>query len=151
MLMMRLDEADAPRGTPRARPGSIIDVGANNSVPLLGDGFLGRTLLVERREHGLVIGLGRRQLCQDVRRDLAVLGKVVEADRMAIALQPAELAFIRIEILHPELGGVRMRRVGADRLNINAGNDAGLRHDDFDAGLPSSVSRSARRIVVPAQ
>src|SRR5438445_2882814 len=35
----------------------LLDVGADNGVPVLGDGFLGLALLVERREHRGRIGL----------------------------------------------------------------------------------------------
>ncbi len=77
-------------------------------------------------------------------RDLAVLGEIVEADRVAVALEPAELAFVRIEVLHPQLGGVRVRREGADRLHIDAGDDAGLRHDDARPAGCRSACRGRR-------
>ena len=111
---------------------------------------LGRGLLVEGREHGLGVVLGRRQLVEQFLRDLAGLGHVVEADRVAVALQPAELALVRIEILHPQLGGVGMRRVGADRLDVDAGDDARLRHDDVHRRVALEAVAVGERMVVPA-
>src|SRR5262245_939124 len=69
----------------------LLHVGADYAIPLLGDDLLGRPLFVERREHGHIIGGGRRQLVQEFLRDLAVLRQVLETDRMAISLQPADL------------------------------------------------------------
>src|SRR5688572_30832928 len=67
----------------------LLDVGADDAVPLLGNDLVGSALLVERREDGLFVSFRRRELSQHVRRNLAALGEVVEADRVAIAFQPA--------------------------------------------------------------
>jgi hypothetical protein len=95
------------------------------------------------------VGFGRRQLGHHVRRELAVLGKIVEADRVAIALEPADLAFVGIEVFHPELGCVRVRRKGADRLHVDAGDDAGLRNDDVDGRIALQRVAAGKRVVVP--
>ena len=93
-----------------------------------------------------LVGGGRRQLVQHLLRHLAVLHEVVEPDRVAVALEPAELALVGIEIFHPQLGRVRMRGVGADRLHVDAGDHAGLRAPrPRPAGCPSACrGRPAR-------
>ena len=40
---------------------------------------------------------------------------VLVADRVAVALEPEVLAFVGVEVLHPELGRVGMGCIGADR------------------------------------
>src|SRR4051794_32627900 len=71
---------------------SLLDVGADHRVPILGDRLLGGALLLKRREHSRCIGLGWRELCEHLLRHLAVVGQVVEADGVAIALEPPELS-----------------------------------------------------------
>src|SRR5690606_24206096 len=99
---------------------SLLDVRADRGAPLLGNDFLRGGLFFKAREDGFLVGGRRRHLVEQFLRDLAVLGEIVEADRVAIALQPAKLAFVRIKMLHPQLGGVRMRRMGGDRLDVDA-------------------------------
>ncbi len=93
---------------------------------------LHRLLVVERREHRLLVGRGRRQRVEQLLRHHAARDHVVEADRVAVALEPAELALVGIEVLHPQLGRVRMRRVGADRLHVDARDHARGRHHHLD-------------------
>src|SRR3569832_868327 len=109
----------------------LLDIGSHGRIPALGDGVLGGRLLIERREHGL--GVERRvgELGKQVSRNGVLAGQVVEADRVAIAGEPAELTFVRIEILHPELGRVRVRRVGRDRLDVHTGYDSIRRDHDL--------------------
>ncbi len=45
-VMMCRDELTR-RGFPAARPVQLLNVGTNNGIPLLGDGFLGRTLFIK--------------------------------------------------------------------------------------------------------
>jgi hypothetical protein len=68
---------------------------------------------------------------------------------VAIALQPADLAFVRVEVFQPELGCIRMRRVGADRLHIDTGDNTGLRHDDVDGRVALQRVAAGERVVVP--
>ena len=70
-------------------------------------------------------GLGRRV-------DGALLDHVVVADRVAVALQPDVLAGVGVQVLHPQLGRVRVRGVGADRLDVHPTEPARLRDDDGD-------------------
>ena len=69
---------------------------------------------------------------------------------MAVALQPAGLALVGVEVLHPELGGVRMRGVGADRLDVDAQEAAGLRDDDVDRRVAVGGVLVGQRVVGPA-
>jgi hypothetical protein len=68
---------------------------------------------------------------------------------MAVASEPAELAFVGIEVLHPELGGIGVRRVGGDRLDIDTCNDAVRRDDHFDRRVAVEVVAGGEQIVVP--
>ena len=43
------------RGFHAARPVQLLDVGTNNGIPLLGDGFLGGTLFIKRWEDGRMV------------------------------------------------------------------------------------------------
>ena len=45
--------------------------------------------------------------------------------------------------------GVRMRRIGADRLYVDARDDAGLRHDHVDLRIALQVVARGERVVVP--
>ena len=79
--------------------------------PTPGDQVVAVVQLLERGEHGA----GRRPAAwRQVRRDGAAGDHVLVADRVAVALQPEELALVAVQELHPQLGGVGMRRVGAD-------------------------------------
>src|SRR5437016_1613194 len=73
-----------------------------------------------------------------------------EAVRVAVPLEPGELDLVGIEVLHPQLGGVRVRREGADRLDIDAGDDAGLRHHDVDLRVALEGVAVAEGEIVPA-
>jgi hypothetical protein len=129
--------------------GCFFDVGADHRVPLLGDRVLGRALLVERREHGLGVALCRRQGVHQILRDQALGGEIVEADRVAVALQPEKLAFVGVEVFHPQLRRVRMRCKRADRLDVDAGHDARLRHDDVDRWVALEDVLPAEAVVIP--
>src|SRR5262249_43974119 len=72
----------------------LLYVGADHRIPVLGDLGGGGLLLFEAREHGLRVERRVRQLGQKFLRNLVVLGQVVEADRMAVAGEPADLAFV---------------------------------------------------------
>src|SRR3972149_11793980 len=87
------DRSPPPPPPPPAAPAAgarprawrrLLHVGAAHRIPLLGDRFLARLLLVKRRENRLVVRLGRRQLRQHVGRHLAILHPVIEPDRMAV-------------------------------------------------------------------
>ena len=65
-----------------------------------------------------------------------VRNEILVPDRVAVALQPEVLALVGVQELLPELGGVRMRRVGADRLDVDAGEPDRLRDDDLDLRTP---------------
>ena len=104
------------RRRPRAAPGASRGLTARwrrRCVPAALDHLGHRLLLLERREDRRLVGRGRRQLVEQLLRHLAGVDQVVEADRVAVALEPLELALVGVEILHPELGGVRVRREGA--------------------------------------
>lgn len=132
------------------RQARLLYVRAHDAIPFLGDRGLCGLDLFQRREDRLFIGCCRWQLVQQFLRDLASLRHRVEADRVAVALQIAELAFIRIDVFHPQLRSVRMRCVGADRLNIHASDNAGLRNDGFDFRVALERVAVSERIVVPA-
>src|SRR5579859_7495978 len=129
----------------------LLDAGADDAVPVPRDHRLGRVLVLDRREHGLVIGRRRRQLGDQVARDRLVLDQILEADRVAIATQPGGLSLVGIEIFQPQLGGVQMRRKGTDRLDIDAGDDARTRHDDLDLRIALQRVSIGERVIVPAQ
>src|SRR5204863_7095463 len=69
----------------------LLHIRANHAVPLLRDDFLRRRLFVERREHGLLIGGGGRQLRQEGVRHLLVFHEILETDRMAVTRKLSEL------------------------------------------------------------
>ena len=129
----------------------LLDVGADDAVPLLGDRCPWRrparrasgTRPWRRLRPAAACRAGPAGI-------LPFLAQVVEADRVAVALEPAELAFVGVEVLHPELGGVRVRRVGADRLDVDAGDDAGLRHDDLDLRVALRACRGRRARCSPS-
>ena len=68
---------------------------------------------------------------------------------MAVALQPAELTFVGIEVFHPELGCVRVRSEGGDRLHIDASDDARCRNDDFNRRVAVEAVAPCEAVVVP--
>src|SRR4051812_29520600 len=68
---------------------------------------------------------------------------------MAIALEPGNLALVRVEILKPELRRVRVWREGADRLHVDTGDNAGLRHDHVDGRVALQRVAAGKRVVVP--
>jgi hypothetical protein len=116
---------------------------------LLGDDVRRRGLLGEGRELRLGVAFRWRQGGEHVGGNFLVGDEIVEANRVAIAFQPADLSFVRIEMLQPELRRRRMRRERADRLDVDAGDDAALGHDDLD--LRIALERVARRerVVIP--
>src|SRR3569833_2288867 len=87
----------------------LLDIGSDGRIPALGDDVLGGRLLVEGREHRLGIERRVRELREKVLGNGFLAGEVVEADRVTVAGEPADLAFVRIQILHPQLGRVRVR------------------------------------------
>jgi hypothetical protein len=141
---------EAGRRTPPGPTLLSLHVRADDAVPLLGDDLLRRALIFQLREDRLLVGLRGRKLLEQLRRNLLALHQVLEADRVAIALQPGELPLVRIEIFHPQLGGVRVRGIGADGLHIDAGDHAGLRHHDLDVGVALQGVAVGQRVIVPA-
>src|SRR6185312_9664398 len=101
----------------------LLDIGSDDRVPVLGDLGVGRGLINKCREHGLGVERRVRQLVEQVLRNGVLAGKIVESDRMAVAGEPQQLALVGVEVLFPELGRIEMRRVGRDRLDIDAGDD----------------------------
>ena len=69
---------------------------------------------------------------------------------MAVALQVAELAFIRIDVLHPELCSIWMRCISADRLNVNASNNARLWNHGFNFRIALKRIAVGESVVIPA-
>src|SRR3972149_3292961 len=122
-----------PRSSLRYRDAVVrlLDVQPNGGIPLGRDQLLGRVELVEGREDR---ALDVRQLRQLVRRHGIRVDEVLVADRVAVARQPEVLALVAVEVLHPELGRVRVWRVGADRLDVDTGEAAAGRDDDGDLG-----------------
>ncbi len=128
-------------------PARLLDVDADDGRPSRSVISVGRGVeLVEGREDGA----GRRPAAWPAgppgrrsRRD-----EVLVADRVAVALQPDELALVGVQELHPQLGGVRMRRVGADRLDVDAAEAAGLsgRRPRSPGCRGGRASRSARAL-----
>ena len=129
----------------------------------VGAGYL--TSAPTTASHPLVISvLGRGGLRRgrvDGARDVRQLGdqvasstprafRSVEAGRVAVALQPAGLALVGVQVLHPQLGGVRMRRVGADRLDVDAREPAGRRDGDVDLRVAGGDVLVGERVVGPA-
>src|SRR5690606_32782194 len=92
--------------------GLLSDVGADDGVPLRGHHLAVGVLLLEGREHGLGIEFGRRQLVQHLLRHLAGGDQLVEAGRMAIAIEEAELAFVGVDVFEPELARVGVGGIG---------------------------------------
>ncbi|MPM10105.1 hypothetical protein SDC9_56429 [bioreactor metagenome] len=132
-----------------ARGPGLLDVRADDLVPAGDDRFLVRALLVERGEIGLGIAFGRRQGVDQLLRDLAGGGHRVEARRVAIALQPEVLALVRVDVFHPQLRRVRMRRMGRDRLHVDTGKHARGRHHDLDRRVAGKRVTRGQRVVVP--
>ena len=56
----------------------LLHVDADDGVPLLGDHGLGSGLLFDRREHGGLVGGGRRKLVEQLLRNFAVRRQIVE-------------------------------------------------------------------------
>jgi len=96
-------------------------------------------------------GAGRiRELGQDVSRDRVALRHVLEADRVAVALQPDVLAFVAVEVLHPQLGGIGVRGEGADRLDVQATEATRLRDGHVDLGVAVRLVTMGQGVVGPA-
>src|SRR5690606_9821408 len=70
-------------------------------------------------------------------------------DRVAIALQPDILALVRVDVFHPQLGRVGVRREGADGLGVDAGHDAARRNDDLDRRVAVQAVAPGQVVVVP--
>src|SRR5262245_55535365 len=97
------------------------DIDTDDGVPLASNRLFGRVQLVESREHRLGIALRGRKRVEKRLRDRLASRQIVEADGVAVALEPTQLTLVGVEVLHPELGGVGMRRISADRLDVDAG------------------------------
>src|SRR5690606_33328480 len=106
--------------------------GLHHGIPLGDDQFAGRRLLFQRWEDRLGVKLFWRQYGSQIRRNDTAFNHVVIADRMAIALEPDELPFVGIEELHPQLGGVWVWCIGADRLEVDPTKDARGWNHNFD-------------------
>src|SRR5688572_31773843 len=91
---------------------------ADHLRPALGDDYPGSLDLLNRWE---VSPFGAGQLRQHILWNSAGCRHRFEPDRVAVARGPTELALIRVQVLHPQLGSVRMRRVGAYRLHVHTG------------------------------
>src|SRR3569623_3184424 len=127
----------------------LLNNGSHGRIPALGDGVLGGRLLVERREHGLGVERWGGELGKLFGRNGVLAGEVVEADRVAVTGEPAELTFVRIEILHPELGGVRVRCIGRDRLDVHTGDDSIRRDHDLSLRIAGKAVLPGEGVVVP--
>src|SRR5512141_2751165 len=68
---------------------------------------------------------------------------------MAVALHPKQLTFVGIEEVHPQLGVIRIRSVGADRLNIHTSETAGSRDHNLSRRIASKGINRREGIVVP--
>ncbi|EKD59723.1 MAG: hypothetical protein ACD_54C01174G0001 [uncultured bacterium] len=110
-----------------------------------------RSLLFQRRENGLFIGSGGRQLVHHLLRNNATLHQIVEADRVAITVQPAQLTLVRVDVFHPQLGGVRVRRISRNRLHIDARQSARSRDDHFGLRVACQRVTPCQRVVVPGR
>src|SRR5690606_34579073 len=89
----------------------LSDIRADDGVPLRGDDVAVRGLFLERREDGLGIDVGGRQLVEDLLRHLAGGDQLVEAGRVAIAVEEAELALVGVDVFEPELGRIGVRGI----------------------------------------
>ncbi len=67
-----------------------------------------------------------------------------------MAFVEGELRLVRVQVFHPQTGGIRMRSEGADRLDRDTPDDAGLRPDDLDVGFAPQLFAVGLRKVVPA-
>ncbi len=103
----------------------------------------------ERREDRRVVGGCRRQPVEQLLRHLAGIDHRLEADRVAVALEPLELALVGIEVFHPELGGVGMRREGADPLDVDARDHAVAGHHHLERRVAVQRVAAGQRVVVP--
>src|SRR6185503_3208336 len=117
-------------------------------VPAVRDDLLRRGLLLVARE--LDRGVDLRQRLERLRVGRARRLHRVEADRPGQALEPDVLALVAVEELLPQAGGSRVRRELADRLAVEAAEDAVAGDVDLplDAGLLEGV-RQPRVDVVP--
>src|SRR3954454_5707758 len=88
--------------------------------------------LVVRRDHGLTGDLRQRGVQLLV--DGAGLHHRIGADRSGTALEPEVLTLVRVEELLPQPGRRRVRSIGVDRLEVVAGDQGLLRHEDLPAG-----------------
>src|SRR5438552_13519914 len=104
----------------------LLDDDVDGCWPALGDHVRCLGDLVEGREQR-ASGVGQLRLGRRV--DGLVLDQVVIADRIAVALQPGVLAGVGVQVLHPQLGGIRVWGVRADRLAVHSAEPAGLRDD----------------------
>src|SRR5262245_64588468 len=77
------EESRAAASPPGRFQVELLDVGADDRIPALGNRLLAGRLLVERREDCRVVGHRRRHLVEEFLRNGALLGEVAETDRMA--------------------------------------------------------------------
>src|SRR3990172_1128497 len=111
-----VSDMDSPRapGRPKVRPHlsvgshlcqhyfeklrSCLNVSADDRIPIRGDQCLCRIKLRQSGEHR-----ARHvwKFVQDVLRHHAARAQVSFADRMAVALHPFDLAFVRVQVFHP--------------------------------------------------
>src|SRR5471030_2878385 len=70
-------------------------------VPVAGNDGRGELQLVVGRKERLGVDVSGRKLGRQISRNCFTVDKVVVSNGMAIARQPDELAFIRIQVLHP--------------------------------------------------
>ena len=82
------------------------DVDVDDLVPVLGAGLLDGLPALMVGKKVLMPGGGGGSLASEVGRDHLALGQVVEPDRVAVALEPDELAFVGVEVLLPQPGRV---------------------------------------------
>src|SRR5690606_25892883 len=76
-------------------------IGADNRIPVGDDGFLAlHQLLIGREDGAANVG----QLVEQLLRHDVARAQVGLADRVAVALHPDNLAFVRVEEFHPQLG-----------------------------------------------
>src|SRR5687768_4817960 len=68
---------------------------------------------------------------------------------MAEAGSPTKLALIGVEVLHPQLGSVWMRRVGADCLHVHTGKATFSRHNGFQIRVAGKGYIVCDRVVRP--
>ena len=142
----------ATRASRRLRPAPIAGrsaSGAASVVVLRPPIFAGhcarsglrRGLLAVAGELDLRVERRRRKRREQGLRDHLALDEVLEPGRVRVALEPDQLALVRVEELLPEPRRPRVRRGRVDRLAVVAAVDAVRRDDRLPLAPPGTPGR----------